>query len=306
MDPELLQLFAAAKSNNKNVSGLLGNMDNSIFAYLAGAYDPLAGGSAGGPLWAQYSSNPDPIIQDIISKIKGGADPFYLNSYIEAIPNVDSTGFQLSDLQGLARGLQKEFAGGGSADEDFTKAGIRSPLDVYSTMDIPLQGKAREDVSKIRSGRAWAEERLGEAKGALAGLKNRQRLEVYEKKKSEKKPGATNQILDWLGEKTGVTYLTDVLGEVGNEVVNTFGGRRQPGYGTQGRQSPKPRETPQIRAMKKAQEVEGLAQQQVNAGAADEEAYRRGVLRAYTEAGRTPTRDQLAAILRFGAGQSNA
>lgn len=317
MDPELLQLFMAAKANNKNVSGLLNNLDSPIFAFLAGAYDPLAGGSAGGPLWAQYSSNPDPVIQDIIGKIQGGADPFYLNSYIEAMPDVSSTGFQRSDLQGLAKGLQKEFSQGGSADKQFTDAGIRSPLDVYSTMDVPLQGKAREDVSKIRSGRASAEERLGEAQSATAAarkdnvLSKDLREELARTLVGTTTGGANRQakqLAEWLKTQdmlTEDTFRSKAESLAPDQRFESIPFSRA--ADTVGKQIKKRGSSaPKIDKFKKAQEVEGLAQQQVNAGAADEEAYRRGVLKAYTESGRTPTRDSLAALLRFGAGQSNA
>ena len=52
-------------------------------------------------------------------------------------------------------------------------------------------------------------------------------------------------------------------------------------------------------AYKKAMRKKGLAQQQVNASQGQEEAYRRGMLRAYAEAGKTPAKDQLAGIMRF-------
>jgi hypothetical protein len=161
MDPEIAALFLGARDNNKNVSGLLNNIDSSVLALLAGVYDPLsAQGRSGGQLWSSYAGNPDyPVVQDIQQKIQGGADPYYLNSYIDGLVanKVDLNGFQDADLKGLAKGLYNEYNGKGSGSgggsgggDDDLPSWLRDPTDVYTTQDLPMTPKLKEMISELR------------------------------------------------------------------------------------------------------------------------------------------------------------
>jgi hypothetical protein len=160
MDPEIAALFLGARDNNKNVSSVLNNLDSSVLALLAGVYDPLAAqGGSGGQLWSSYAGNPDyPVVQDIQQKIQGGADPYYLNSYIDGLVanKVDLNGFQDADLKGLAKGLYNEYngkgsgGGGGGGGDDDLPSWLRDPTDVYTTQDLPMTPKLQEMISELR------------------------------------------------------------------------------------------------------------------------------------------------------------
>ena len=167
MDPEIIKLLAAAKAGNKNLSGTLTNLQDPFFTFLAGVYDPLAaqggmGSNTNGAYWSRYSTSQDPAIQDIIAKIKGGADKYQLNSYIDSLAaqGQDLGAFQVSDLKGVASQLQKEYSGESStgssksgskssSGDPFASAGLRNPLDLYSTSDMPVGKKGSAGLTKI-------------------------------------------------------------------------------------------------------------------------------------------------------------
>lgn len=323
MDPELLQLFMSAKGNNKNVSGLLGNLDSSMLAYLAGVYDPIAAGAgnAGGPLWSQYANSQEPIIQDLVGKIQGGMDEFALNSYIDALGDVSQTGFQVGDLKGLAKALQKEYTGtasgsGGSGGKQdmWSKAGLRNPLDVYSTEDVPMGETSRADVQKIQTGRQGAQKSLSDATvkagSARRGVVSDSAFkdELARGLTGTTSGGARRQaaaLAEWL---KGQDYLDETsLRNKAAELMPKQEFEAIPFERAVDFASKKVKKTPadskKLAQYKKAKEVEGLAQQQVNAGAEEERAYREGMLGAYNAAGKTPTRDQLAGIMKFLSGQ---
>ena len=154
---ELLALLGGAKAGNKKLSGLLGNLDNPLLLAFAGVLDPMYGtGSAGAtPLMSQYANSQEPIIQDIVSKVQQGVDPYALSSYIDTlvnVPNTDMAGFQVNDLKGLAKGLANEWSKSSSNSNNvFAKAGFRHPNDVYTYSDLPMEDyavKAIQDISK--------------------------------------------------------------------------------------------------------------------------------------------------------------
>lgn len=158
---QMLMAFAAAKKGNKNVSGVLGNLDSPMLAVLAGAYDPRTAGGAqggGGPFWSKYSQSQDPVIQDIIGKISQGFDKYQLNSYIDSLAaqGQDLGSFQVSDLKGVAASLQKEYvdgpstSGGASSKDPFSKAGLPSPTELYDTSTVPLSAPNSKHIKDIQ------------------------------------------------------------------------------------------------------------------------------------------------------------
>jgi hypothetical protein len=204
MDPEIMAAFLGARDNNSNVSGLLGNLDNPMLAYLAGVYDPMAGQAGGGQLWASYANNPDyPIVQDIMQKIQNGADPFYLNSYIDSIAgDADFNGFQDADLKGLAKSLYNEYTGGGSGGGDgagggggggtwWGKAGLRNPTDVYTMADVPLSSDSRKMLSEARKKDIAAKSKLSDADAAVKAARSKL-SNLYDKDFS------TTELMTWL------------------------------------------------------------------------------------------------------------
>jgi hypothetical protein len=62
-------------------------------------------------------------------------------------------GFQVSDLKGLANDLYKEHnsgTGGGKGDA-FSKAGLRSPMDVYDAETVPLGDVSMKKLSELQA-----------------------------------------------------------------------------------------------------------------------------------------------------------
>lgn len=165
MDPQVLQmmlLLSQAKRGNKNLSGILGNLDNPIFTAMAGQFDAPSyyggngAGGTGGSKWQQYANSDMPVVHDIMDKIQQGVDNRWLSSYVESLPasGVDMAGFQTSDLKGLAGDLYKEYNSGtsGGKKDAFSKAGLRSPADVYNIGDVPLDAQQQAWVRSAHLG----------------------------------------------------------------------------------------------------------------------------------------------------------
>jgi hypothetical protein len=158
---QMMAFMAAARGGNKNLSGVLNNMDNQLLAIMAGAYDPRTAEQSGpgaGSYWSRYSQSENPIIQDVISKITSGADKFQISSYIDSIaaPGIDLGGFQVADLKGVAGELYKEYTGtstGSSSSKNKTatqKAGIPDPTELYNTSTVPLSSINEQYIRKLQ------------------------------------------------------------------------------------------------------------------------------------------------------------
>lgn len=159
---QMMLLMSAARSGNKNLSGVLGNMDNQLLAIMAGAYDPRTAEQSGpgsGTYWSRYSQSEDPVIQDVISKIASGADKYQINSYIDSLAaqGKDLGAFQVSDLKGVAGELYNEFTGTGSSGSSSSKnksvtqkAGIPDPTELYNTSTVPLSAINEQYIRKLQ------------------------------------------------------------------------------------------------------------------------------------------------------------
>lgn len=349
MDPELMAAFLGARDNNKNVSGLLGNLDNPMLAFLAGVYDPMAGQAGGGQLWSSYANNPDyPIVQDIMKKIQNGADPFYLNSYIDSIAgDADFNGFQDADLKGLAKGLYNEYTGGGSGGGDgaggggggtwWGKAGLRNPTDVYTTADVPLNADVRKMLveqqkqsKSIGESKIKADDAVKAAAKKLSPMYDKDfsttELMTWLRTDPEGKKIAKEKNIDWrkVDENTGqifgwgsskdissgwwdpVSVVLDVASIPKRELSraaeifvkeNVGGGKGkyiEDAVGYRGKENPY-----DVYAYDQAKLDKAALKDQESLASRREQATRRGVLRAYQEQGRTPTRDQLNTMMKF-------
>ena len=384
MDPEMIKLLAAAKGGNKNLSSTLNNLDNPFFTYFAGVYDPLAaqaGSSAGGggPLWSQYAGETNPIMRDLMMKIQNGTNKFYLGSYIDSLnpTDVQATGYSPSDLKGLASGLLKEYTEGassssGSSKDPFAKAGLRSPLDLYSTSDMPVGKKGAEGLNKISKEQDGVQKALKAAQNAAVSAKQGlgllfngfdelgrakgpsvEQMMKYvsgNKELQNKLPGdgmdqidpETGDIYSWRGtqEQKGYKFydprnlinLVDIplkkgFRELELQKTRAMGaiGRGGDGSGTYGQRNIRDlldvnvmdneniwnpsklkqdgilKNQKKADVVKKAKRKEGLATGQANAAAAEAELYKKGMMRALAETGRTPLSDQMKSLLQFAA-----
>jgi hypothetical protein len=353
MDPEIVNLYLQAKGSKGDTS-FLNTLNNPWLTYLAGAYDPMSQQVGGtGTLWSSYASNADyPVVQDIMQKIQGGADPYYISSYIDGLVanGTDLNGFQDADLKGLAKGLYNEYTGKGSGSSKggggnnanwWAKAGFRNPTDVYTTADVPLNADIRKmmveqqlKTSKINELKSGADSAVKKTKSKLNPLYDKRfdtkELIDYLKNDPEGRKIAKEKNIDWskVDETTGQVFSGPVSdddpmytgwqawspwGAVGNlvgqgvaevgrtaEIIgkeNIMGGKAkyiEDKVGYRGKENPY-----DVYAYDQAKlDQEALKDQQGKAAKLDE-ATRRGALRAFTEAGRTPTRDQMSTVLKF-------
>ena len=386
VDPELIKLMSAAKGGNKNVSSLLGNLDNSLLTFMAGVYDPLAaqGGSSaggGGPLWSQYSGDTNPIMRDLMMKIQNGTNKFYLGSYIDSLPaaDVQATGYSPSDLKGLATGMLKEYTEGassssGASKDPFAKAGLRNPLDLYSTSDMPVGKKGREGLVKITKEQdaimkavAAAEAASEKGKKAMGPLFN-----GFDER-GRAKGASVDQMMKYISQNPKLQSMlpkgnfSEDMRQIDPEtgdIYSMWGTQEEKGYkfydprnllnlvniplkrgarelelqktralgavgiggdgsGTYGQRNIRDllgmelmddeniydplkkegvlKDQTKADAYKKLKRKEGLATGQANAAATSAELYKKGMMRALAETGRTPLGDQMKSLLQFVA-----
>ena len=336
IDPELLKLFTSSRGSNAKVSGLLGNLDNPMLSFLAGAYDPYAAQSGGvNSAWTKYANDPTPVIQEIISKINDGMDIHQINSLIDSMAqnNVDFGGFQVNDVKGVAKDLLGKTGSGGKQDM-WAKAGLRNPMEVYTTSDVPINSsvqaqmtghhaldkqltdkssKAYQDVLKSQEGLnpfqiAQLENRPSEAydsKAIIQWLKNTKegkdilkknniKLSNYDSTTGEyyhiKQHGLNWNPLNWVDNATSTAL------RVGEDIIrdNVGGKRKNISDFVNTALSPMQRYK-----WEKAKEAEANIKAQQAGIEKLDEASRAGVLQAYQEMGKTPTKDQLGTIMNF-------
>ena len=210
-EKQLLMYFAAAKQGNKNVGGVLGNLDSSMLAVLAGAYDPRTASGAqggGGPFWSKYSQSQDPVIQDIIGKISQGFDKYQLNSYIDSLAaqGQDLGSFQVGDLKGVASSLQKEYvdgpstSGGAASKDPFSKAGIPGPGELYDTSTVPLSAPNVKRISDIQA--KLAADTAGYGDAVYNEKVARRTLDRGSSATEEGKRISKEDVLQWIGQES--------------------------------------------------------------------------------------------------------
>lgn len=161
IDPELLNLFQQAAGSRSGAGRVANNIDDIYLAYLSGGLNPEtltgSGGVGGGSsqLMNNWSSDPNPAIQQVIEHIKAGTDPYRLASFVDAVianntNDVQDLGLQPEDFKNLALAMNKEYSGDSSSSggkgsgkgTNFAKAGFSNPLDIYSASNAPLNDSA--------------------------------------------------------------------------------------------------------------------------------------------------------------------
>lgn len=250
-DPELLNLFLQASGSPSGANRTSGMLENLLLGYISGGINPMtllgtAGGGGGSALMQTYASDPNPVIQQIISHIQTGTDPYRLSSFVDSLvaSNSDAvaeSGFQAEDLKSLALAMQKEYSGGGTGKGkkggfDFSGAGLSSPLDVYDETNTPISGEAAKLLAKARvkgqkiselSGSAADRARKSkEALGPLFGKKfTSPELIKWLKTTPEGKRIAKEQNIDWskVDPDTGEIYGFGTSAESGHSWYNPLG-----------------------------------------------------------------------------------
>jgi hypothetical protein len=159
MDPVVLQLLAQmaqAKGGNKNLSGLLGNMDNPLLLALAGVLDPMSMQGAGqtGSLYGQYAGDPNTpdAVKVLMDYVDQGANKYQIESAINLLdPSVvTDSGYTPEQLISMGSDMVKQRSEG--ADKNvFEKAGFRNPNDVYTAADVPLSAGSQKRLMELQT-----------------------------------------------------------------------------------------------------------------------------------------------------------
>lgn len=125
----------------------------------------------------------------------------------------------------------------------------------------------------------------------------------------------TGDMYSWLGTKQQKSYGTfdprNLLNIIDIPAKEVFRTAEQVGNSVRGKKQPNIKDLmykegkmpseESVSKVKKAKRKEGLATGQVNAAANEAELYKKGMMRALAETGRTPLKDQLKAMLEFQA-----
>lgn len=324
MDPELLQLFAATRGKNKNVSGVLNNLDNPLLAYLSGALNPMTqtgGGSGGGSLYAQYENYDNPAIQDVLAQIRNGVDKYWLSSYIDS--NIDdsemvASGFQPQDFKGLASALQADYQKGTAKNDMWSKAGLSNPLDIYDESNMPLEGglsdlvtgfssesqraqdlysKAAQDVSsrknRIDVAKGAMKDFIGKLQGGGAGMPNDVAIRRL-REDIEKRDVVTSEDLANLVEKYSPAKR-------GNDKVYEEKYRDRIARASKNMPQVSSKD---MQAVDEAQQEAFALQNIAKKQAEQERMIRQSILRNYQAQGRTPLKDELSTMMRFVSGSN--
>jgi hypothetical protein len=294
MDPELLNLFLAASKAQGGNSKVLSALNNPWISFLSGAYSPpVDGGASGGSLWATYANNPDyPELQPIIQAIQGGADEYQTQEAVNrALGSSTTLGFfSDSNLRKLASDLQKEYSGGGSTgsggsrskQDVWSKAGLRNPTDVYTAGDVPLPSSVQLAMMKLMPGYDSISKIAGSKKAAYDSAVRQWKSAKDEVEAGAGKPkGVPATAYAWAPDGSGETFAVDYFPSE-QEKADSLS-KKDAAYNKAFQASSESA----IFQMEKEKRANAI------------EAYQRGVLRAYQEAGRTPAKDQMSTILKF-------
>ena len=200
MDPEVLAAFLQASGSLSGAGKTEDLLMSQLLGYILGGLNPetvagVPGGNGSSRLMANYASDPNPAMQQVIQHIQQGTDPYRLSSFVDAVVGenpeaVADLGFQPSDFKNLALAMNREFSGtsdggsssrssGGSSGGGFNwaKAGFSNPLDLYDITNVPLNQDAIDFISKQRQTGSDAEKKYTEsaqrARGVVTNMKSK-------------------------------------------------------------------------------------------------------------------------------------
>ena len=199
---EILKLMIQmqqAKGGNKNLSGLLGNMDNPLLLALAGVLDPMSMQDAGqaSSLYGQYAGDPNTpdAVKVLMDYVDQGANKYQIESAINQLdPNVvNASGYTDDQLISMGVDMVKQRSEGTDKNV-FEKAGFRNPNDVYTASDVPLSANSQKRLMELQveyestsNKMARQETRTGIAAKKMRGFSEESKKGLAGKLKSEYK-----------------------------------------------------------------------------------------------------------------------
>lgn len=330
MDPVVLQLLAqlsSAKGGNKNLSALLGNIDNPLLLAMAGVIDPqVMQQSESGGLYGSFQQDPNTpaTVQQVMDWVDQGLNKYQIAAQLNNIPDeiVANSGYTKSQLTSIAGDLAKERASGGGKSV-FEKAGFRSPNDIYGLMDVPLSAGAQQKIYDLQTqygglGSAVSAAEQGSKKAALLmrGASPEVRSDWLEKIRRARPRGTRNTaelrvLEDWV--KSTPYATVEELKKRAAEITDSYsydktrvGRVNKAVEGIAKSAAPYQQKSVDraqaIQDWEKAKAAESQAEVQASNNARLQEAIRMASLKNAAQAGRTPFTDQVSTLLKFVAG----
>lgn len=167
----LAQMMSSAKKGNKNLSSLMGNIDNSILLAMAGALDPYYGQQQStGSLYSQYAGDPTTpaAVKAVMDYVDQGMNKYQIEKQINALDLdvVNDSGYTQKQLIAMGAEMANERTKSGSSDV-FSKAGFRNPNDIYSVGDVPMDTGRTARFKKYMSEADVAGKPIGSLESAL-------------------------------------------------------------------------------------------------------------------------------------------
>ena len=327
MDPEILQLlFQNARNKNKNVSGVLNNLDNSMLAYLAGVYDPTTQmdmGGAASQVWDTYYGNENyPELQPVLDIIAQGGDQYQAQAALDAAVAEGGTlgPFSYETARSLVNDAYKEVSGGGGKKKNdvFSKAGLPSPIDVYDESNLPLDGPLNEFLGKYSS---EATRMAGLAEKAKKDVDaGRNRVDVAKKAMSSfvkaLEQGGSGRVSDMAVRRLreDISKRDMITDTEWADLVEKYSPAKRgndPVYEKQYRERVAKASKSLPKISKKDLDSISAAERRANDlmylakdAKANEDAVRKAFLARIQESGRTPLGDSLSAMMKFTANTS--
>lgn len=314
----LASQMAGAKAGNKNVSGVMGGMDNPILLALAGAIDPYYSQNVGqqsSPLYGSFAgdeSTPE-AVRAVMDWVDQGMNKYQIEAKINTLPSSVKTDSGFTDQQLIGMGADMADERSSDANKNvFAKAGLRNPNDVYTMADVPVTGKNLSVMSKFLAS-AQAKQPVYEEAERQSSLQRKNAgsriISSDEAKKLSKKIGNRNvwDMYSYSPTRGAELYLKDILDETKGDVDITefLSGKT---FSPDVESALKKTKKRGVMSTSKQDELSrGLvaasdAKNAVSSDLLKAQAVQRGVLRAYQETGRTPFTDQASAYLKFISG----
>ena len=327
MDPQLLAaLLSQAKGGNKNLSGVLGNMDSPILLALAQVLDPYYGTgqttSGAGSLYGSFASDESTpaAVKAVMDYVDQGMNGYQIEAQINALDSdvIKNSGYTDQQLISMGKEMAKE--GGKAGSNVFAKAGLRNPNDIYDVEDVPLNASQSKDYEKYlttakdsKKGEEMANWRLAVARHQMEQFKQG-------KEYSNDMAGEAQKMLapsDVVGEAQKMLTSSDIVGQaqkmlapsdmvaMGKKTLTSSDvvGEGQAMLSGKNQKNKKGRPSrEQMDAMSRAQAGVADVNTQVTADLMRAQAVREGALMRAQQQGRTPFTDQTSALLKFIAG----
>lgn len=331
MDEQLLQLMlqmSQAKKGNRNLPGLLNNLDNPLLLGMAGVLDPISfEQSMGTPgLYGQYSADPNTpdAVRAIMDFVDQGANKYQIQAQINQLPSelVTESGYTPAQLEAMAGDMVKERSSGAGKNV-FEKAGLRNPADIYTTADVPLSEDSVRELVRLQqeavpvSNRLGAEQQRGNA--ARTQMQNTKNSEKVAKEVGRSRlltsglaAGNINKLAEWIASQGSISEQALKSGaerfrpksksdaESYDRAVGVASKRitkEMPDFAMEGSKRRKA-----IADWEESKKREAKISAEASNNARLQESIRQANLGNAASQGRTPFTDQVSQLLRFVAG----